>query len=64
MTQAEHLKKVIRKSSNLGELCDKIHIVEGATGFSYEKIFGKYLNSEIKEVYIEEPYIRDYYQVI
>lgn len=63
MTRAEQIKKRISEQHSRGEIVDKIHIIANATGFGYEKIFGKYLNDSIKEVSLEEPYLREYYQV-
>ena len=40
-----------------------IPIAEGSTGHSYKSLFGKYLDETIQEVSIEEPYIREHYQV-
>jgi ATP-dependent Lon protease len=37
-------------------------ITYGATGFSYDSIFGKYLTG-VKEVIVEDPYIRSTHQI-
>lgn len=42
---------------------EKIHILANGTGYSYETIFGKYLDDGVREVALEEPYLREYYQV-
>lgn len=63
MTRAEQIKSKISEQRSRGEIVDKIHIIPNGTGFSYEAIFGKYLNDTIKEVSLEEPYLREYYQV-
>lgn len=63
MTRAEALKLQIKEQQNKGEIIDKIHIIANGTGFSYETIFGKYLNDAVKEVSLEEPYLKEYYQV-
>ena len=63
MERAEHLKKLVKSVSIKGELIDKIHIVDGAIGYSYKKIFNKYLTQDCKEIVIEEPYIREFHQV-
>lgn len=61
--QAEKLKKSVQSWGSRGEIRDKIHITEGATNFGYERIFGKYLNDEVDEILLEEPYLKDYYQL-
>lgn len=63
MTRAEKLKAEITSQRSRGEIVDKIHILANGTGYSYESIFGKYLNDKVTEVSLEEPYIREYYQV-
>lgn len=47
-----------------GNIIDKIFIMEDATGFSYDRIFGKYLDNSVNEVWLEEPYLVEYYQVL
>lgn len=64
MTRAEQIKASIVEQRSRGEIVDKIHIIANGTGFSYETIFGKYLNENVKEISLEEPYLREYYQLI
>jgi len=48
---------------NLDELIAKtIHIQEGETGYSYQKLFGPYLKGA-KKIYMVDPYIRLEYQI-
>lgn len=63
MNRAEEVKKLVQKWNTKGEICDKIHIIDGATGYSYRRVFGKYLKTDIKEIIIEEPYLKDHYQI-
>lgn len=35
----------------------EIHIAENSTGHSYDKLFGKYLDGDVQEIIIEEPYL-------
>lgn len=63
MCRAEQIKSSITERRSRGEIVDKIHIMANGTGFSYESVFGKYLDDQVKEICLEEPYIRDYYQV-
>ncbi|XP_070501859.1 MIT domain-containing protein 1-like [Chironomus tepperi] len=64
LTQAEKLKQLIQSWGSKGEIRDKIHIPENATNFGYDRIFGKYLTDEVEEILIEEPYIKDFYQLM
>lgn len=63
MTRAESIKEKLSEQRSRGEIIDKIHIIANGTGFDYHSIFGKYLDDKVKEVCLEEPYLRDYYQV-
>uniref|UniRef100_U5EU64 MIT domain-containing protein n=1 Tax=Corethrella appendiculata TaxID=1370023 RepID=U5EU64_9DIPT len=63
MKRAEEVKEQISSWSSRGEICDKIHILDNSTGYCYERIFGKYLNLDVKEILVYEPYLREHYQV-
>uniref|UniRef100_A0A6B2E4Q0 MIT domain-containing protein n=1 Tax=Phlebotomus kandelakii TaxID=1109342 RepID=A0A6B2E4Q0_9DIPT len=61
--RAKALKNSFPKTSLKGELKDKIHIVEDSRGHSYQSLFGKYLNDVVTEILVEEPYLREYFQL-
>ena len=63
MEQAEKLKKSIQSWGSKGEIRDKIHITENATNYGYDRIFGKYLTEDVEEILVEEPYMKDHYQL-
>lgn len=63
MKRAEEIKVKIKERQSRGEMKEKIHILANGTGYSYEKIFGKYLDDGVREIALEEPYLREYYQV-
>lgn len=63
MEQAEKLKKSILSWGSKGEIRDKIHIAEGSSNYGYDRIFGKYLTDGVEEILVEEPYLKDYYQL-
>lgn len=63
MCRAEQIKSLVTDQMSRGQIVDKLHIIANGTGYSYESIFGKYLDEHVKEICLEEPYIRDYYQV-
>ncbi|XP_045439042.1 MIT domain-containing protein 1 isoform X2 [Pipistrellus kuhlii] len=46
-----------------GKYHKQIKIEENATGFSYESVFQEYLNETVREVWIEDPYIRTNHQL-
>ena len=64
MSRAEDIKKSVVNMCSKGEIKDRFHIVENATNYSYERIFGKYMTDEVKEILVEEPYVKEFYQVI
>ncbi|XP_055620550.1 MIT domain-containing protein 1-like [Toxorhynchites rutilus septentrionalis] len=63
MNHAEKVKELISRWKSRGEIRDQIHVVDGATGYSYHRVFGKYLSEEVKEILIEEPYVREHHQI-
>lgn len=63
MTRAEQLKKLLSTVVQ-GAVVKQIIIREGDTGYGYETVFGKYLNNDVTMVQLEEPYIREHYQIL
>ena len=61
--RAEQIKLRVQRHVSQGELVAHIAIDEGDIGYSYNSIFGKYVNKNVKEVLIEEPYLGERYQV-
>lgn len=62
MVRAEQVKKLLPTVG--GTVVDKLHIMEGETGHDYERVFGKYLTADVTEVQLEEPYLREHYQMM
>ncbi|TMW41414.1 hypothetical protein DOY81_013506, partial [Sarcophaga bullata] len=60
--RAEQIKLRVQRHVSQGELVAHIAIDEGDIGYSYNSIFGKYVNKNVKEVLIEEPYLGERYQ--
>ena len=46
-----------------GKYHEQVKIAEDATGYSYEVLFKPYISSLLTEVWVEDPYIRQIYQV-
>ncbi|XP_037932086.1 MIT domain-containing protein 1-like [Teleopsis dalmanni] len=65
--QYKHLvKKVETRMKTLrscGNSVKEVHIKDDATGYTYDKLFGKYLNEDVKEILIEESYLREKHQL-
>ncbi|XP_063701314.1 MIT domain-containing protein 1 [Culicoides brevitarsis] len=63
MNRAEEVKKLVQKWNTKGEICDKIHVIDGASGFSYRRVFEKYMKDDVKEILIDEPYLKEHFQI-
>ncbi|EPQ05317.1 MIT domain-containing protein 1 [Myotis brandtii] len=63
MDRAENIKKYLDQEKEDGKYHKQIKIEENATGFSYESLFQEYLNETVREVWIEDPYIRHTHQL-
>ncbi|XP_053520534.1 MIT domain-containing protein 1 isoform X1 [Artibeus jamaicensis] len=63
MDRAENIKKYLDQEKEDGKYHKEIKIEENATGFSYETLFQEYLNETVKEVWVEDPYIRQTHQL-
>ncbi|XP_055688507.1 MIT domain-containing protein 1 [Lutzomyia longipalpis] len=61
--RAKLLKDQQERMRTKGEIKDKILIVENSTGHSYKSLFGKYLDGNVKEILVEEPYLREHFQL-
>ncbi|KFM59983.1 MIT domain-containing protein 1, partial [Stegodyphus mimosarum] len=60
LTRAEKIKEIIRQHKDYHE---QILIPNDATGYSYEKVFKKFLDKSVTEVHVEDPYIRTTHQI-
>lgn len=49
--------------SAAGKYHEQIHISKGATGYSYEHVFDRFLDQTLTEVTVEDPYIRSTHQI-
>ncbi|XP_035228135.1 MIT domain-containing protein 1-like [Stegodyphus dumicola] len=58
--RAEKIKKIIDERKHYHE---QILIPNDATGYSYEKVFKKYLDKSVTEVHVEDPYVRTTHQI-
>ncbi|KAF2901406.1 hypothetical protein ILUMI_04783 [Ignelater luminosus] len=62
MKRAEEIKQIVENLKQEGTFHEQIHIENNATGYSYEKVFGRFLDEDVEYVEIEDPYIRAYHQ--
>lgn len=63
MGRAEALKKHIEDEKNRGVYHEQIVIENNSSGHSYQSVFGRFLDSEVSQVLVEDPYIRQFHQV-
>ena len=42
---------------------EQIHIEHNSTGHSYERLLGRFLDEQLTEVVVEDPYVRTTHQV-
>ncbi|KAK4470799.1 hypothetical protein MN116_006319 [Schistosoma mekongi] len=64
ITHAEKLKEKLKKESENGNYHEQIVIDEGATGFSYKRVFGRFLeDGTASKIWVDDPYIRNSYQI-
>ena len=64
ISRAEEIQETIKTIKENSKVWKTIKIVEDSTGHSYDTIFGSYLQETVKEIEIEDAYIRIYHQVI
>ena len=57
LKRAEVLKTQQAEDLSKRKIVKEIHIAENATGYSYQKLFGKFLDGGVREIIIEEPYL-------
>ena len=63
IARAEKLKTLVTEQKEAGTFHEKIYIKDGAVGYSYRRVFVKYLEGNVTEVVVEDPYIRNLHQI-
>ncbi|XP_060566828.1 MIT domain-containing protein 1-like [Ruditapes philippinarum] len=63
MKRAEELKKKVEEEKEAGKYHEQIHIESNSTGHSFERLFGRFLDENLTEVTVEDPYIRSTHQL-
>lgn len=63
MDRAEQIKVHVNQMKEDGKYHEQIRIAGDATGYSYEALFKPYISSALKEVWVEDPYIRHIHQL-
>ncbi|KAK2712288.1 MIT domain-containing protein 1-like [Artemia franciscana] len=63
LDRAEHIKNHVHLEKSKGNYHEKIRIEDGAKGFSYQSVFGRFLSESVLTIDVEDPYIRTFHQL-
>lgn len=63
MNRAEKIKKIVQEEKEAGKYHEQIQITDNSTGNNYEKIFGRFLDENVKMAEVDDPYIRTTHQI-
>lgn len=63
MKRAELIKANIKKLKEEGNYSEQINIENNALNHSYKNVFGRFLDDDVNDIRIEDPYIRSFHQV-
>ncbi len=64
MSRAESIKKIIDDAKKAGNFHEHVDIPADSIGHSYNSLFGRFLDSEVTSIHIEDPYIRAHHQIV
>jgi len=64
MDRSEKVHEIIRQEKEKGKYNEQIKIQVDSTGHSYETIFGRFLDSSVDKIKVEDPYIRAHHQIV
>ncbi|XP_031352648.1 MIT domain-containing protein 1-like [Photinus pyralis] len=62
MKRAEQIKELIEKLKREGNFHEQIHVENDSIGHSYNSIFSRFLDQDVDNIRIEDPYIRTHHQ--
>lgn len=63
MSRAEQIKQLVETEKDKDSYHEQIIIENDSSGHSYATVFGRFLDSTVKEIEIDDPYIRVFHQV-
>ena len=64
LKRAEILQKKIDDAKKAGNFHEHIEIAENSVGYSYDSIFGRFLDPDVTWVHVEDPYVRAHHQIV
>lgn len=62
MDRGEEIKRKVQKLKDDGKYHEQISISSNSTGYGYETVLGRFLDDEVVEVEVQDPYIRIHHQ--
>ncbi|XP_075168320.1 MIT domain-containing protein 1-like [Haematobia irritans] len=62
MDQAKRVNERIKQRIEPGRILENISIEQNSIGHSFNSLFGKYMTTDVKELYVAEPYLHQDYQ--
>ncbi|KAL1459578.1 hypothetical protein WDU94_011547 [Cyamophila willieti] len=60
--RAEILKQKLDEKKKMGDYHEQVDIKNNEKGHSYEKVFGRFLDENVKQISVTDPYIHNKYQ--
>ena len=64
LNRTEKVQQIIDKEKENGKYQEHIKIEVNSTGYSYESIFGRFLDNQVQRITVEDPYIRAHHQIV
>ncbi|XP_035742186.1 MIT domain-containing protein 1-like isoform X2 [Vespa mandarinia] len=62
LDRAEKVKQLVERKKTQGTYRELIKIKDGAIGYGYNSLFGRFLDAMVTYIQIEDPYIRAFHQ--
>jgi len=64
LERSEKVHQIIAKEKENGKYHEQIKIQVNSIGYSYETIFGRFLENTVTSITVEDPYIRAHHQIV
>lgn len=62
LDRAENVKKLVAIKKAQGTYRELLHIKDGMINYGYNNLFGRFMDAQITNIHIEDPYIRAFHQ--
>ena len=64
LDRSEKVQEIVNKEKENGNYHEHIKIEANSIGNSYDSLFGRFLDESVKNVNVEDPYIRSHHQIV